>query len=1232
MTAETAMDRVTTTLRGLSTLQWVVLIAVVIAVLVIAIAGFVWWRRRRAAPVEAAPAAAPPGRPAVPIGKQLVADARRFRHGLPATARRSLDSFHPIVVLGTEASGKAAVIERFAGVAQRRVELGPGAELTGGQLRCALGTESVVFDPSEDVVRAPRELVNAGLMRALAPALRRRAPVVVVCVSPEVLDKQTEPQLAELGSALRAKLDVLAALRDEPCAVRVVVSDVPGFARFDALFRLLQLPGIPAVLAMDRVDGDAVRDALLAYADEIGAALVQLAPHETLELVGFLEAVPQLASALAVLLGELFAPAGELTPRPDGLYLLPAQGGPNPLVIPEALLRPAPSPLLKHRLIALSVALAAGAGLVASYQRDAERWDHASAAATSYELKAEHELDLRLAIRGYTGGARGLADRLSPGFFVQGPAVVACSFAEQVRQDALLVRITTELATPAGKRRTERALFAAALLYAGHDTALDHLIQDRLDDWSAASDLPSSLILDYLRMATPYRDDSWIERMHDVTKAPTSDPVGASLARMLDLLAPGRTWSPSEIAEATALAGELRPELRDRALFGATARILVTPPLDRLAEAFKVHAARFELLAELWDHRVALDRLLDTVIEAVPPDTRGGKPAPRSFTELAAALAPLVTGATAAAPTRLVIGGREYAIDPAGFLRAVRGGDADHLITGFIDRISDDGARSFFPDPAQWKDVGLAIQWPAGTSGAETHARMYQREAFESEVRPAVLATHKLIDQLAEQPALRDRLAQALAQALDAYAAGYEQELDRLVSSFRVELPSEIAAQRILRALAGARSPLRELLQVVARDADLGLASDRTGQLDAMAAVEDHFGALAPLFAAARPAGKPGSPAPAAGGDAFVAYQDVLRELAARLAAPSPAGRPGAGKPTGKPAGKPGAGSDAAAGGAVPGAAAEALSARLSPAGALALASVTGATDAPLAALDTWLADKPLTDDVARALRLPVRAVSQLGARDVEAALAAWDREIEASVDAELFSRFPFDGRSGDDLDPQTLTAWLQPRRGRLAADLEPAVAGLVVQARGWDGRARHRPAQPCTGDELCVRVPAGLLATLDRLADASDLLWDDAGKPRPLEVEVTPRPFTLAGTGGPVPELVRLTVGETSLFYFNQRPRRSMLAVDWTRDQAATLSVQLKQDGSLSLTPPAVSASGTPWSFSHLLQQAEHRASTYTWRLRLGPSQVLSVSYDVVDRTVQRLGGARALVSRGPR
>jgi type VI secretion system protein ImpL len=469
-----------------------------------------------------------------------------------------------------------------------------------------------------------------------------------------------------------------------------------------------------------------------------------------------------------------------------------------------------------------------------------------------------------------------------------------------------------------------------------------------------------------------------------------------------------------------------------------------------------------------------------------------------------------------------------------------------------------------------------------------------------------VFTAHQLLDRLGDWPQLKVQITQLLTSALKDYALGYEQELERLITSFHFEVSSEIEAPRVLRTLSGPRSPQRALIATVAHNAELGLTGDKTGYFDPMVAVEDHFGTLSALLTAGK------------SGDAFAAYQDILRTLASKLAAPAPAPTP-----TERPA---------AGGAAAPGAASSAITARLSPAGALAFATVTGATDTPLAALDAWLADKALTEEVVDMFRAPVRAIYQLGARDVEGALGAWDRDVQTSADADLFSRFPFDRHSGDDLDPQTLSVWLQPKRGRLAGELLPAVAGLVTQARGWDGHARHRPAHPCNSDDVCVHVPPALLATLDRLAVASELLWDDAGKPRPLEVSVTPRPFTLAAGDGPLPELVRLSVGESSVLYFNQRPRRTTLALDWTKDQTATLTVQIKQDGSLSLTPPAIAAAGSPWAFYHLLQQAERRNSTYTWRVPIAPTQVLSISYDVTDPTAAILGTSKALVSRGPR
>jgi hypothetical protein len=1179
------MDQTFARLDGLSTTGWILLGLALLLLLVVA--ALVWrrMRRRRAARPTAEPAAPERG---PDLNQQLRGDWRRFRRGLPAPARRSLDQFHPVVLLGTESAGKAQIIERFGGVAQRRVELGSGAALVDGQLRCLLGGDVLLIDLAEETVRAPRELVAAGLRRALAPTVRRRQPVVVVCLSPEALDRQSEQQLAELGGALRAKLDVLAGLRDEPLAVRVVVSDVAGAARFDALFRLLELPGIPSVLPIDDPGDEAVRASLLAYADELGTALTQLTPREALELVGFLDALPHLSGALSMVLGELFAPAGELTPRPDGLYLVPARGGPNPLAVPEALRRPGPSPLLKHRLIALTGSLVAAVALLFAYRLDAASWDQASAAAWSYELSSEREIDLRLAIRAYTGEVRdGLVDRLRPGFFTTGPRTVACSFVKQVRQDHLLDQLSDGLAAMPERRRPEHLLYAAALLYASRDSGLRHLVQDRLDDWAAALGLEPSLVIDYLRMAGPYRDEGWIERLREAAQAPPDDGFDAELDRLLRLLAAGRTWEEGELAQATELATRLRPALRARARYGAASRVLVTPPLDRLAPVYKVHAARFGMLAELWQNQRALEGILRSVLEAPPPAT--GR-APQTFAELVAALSPMLVTPAGAAPGALVMDGEEYPVDPGGFVRALRASDADRMVAEFLARASEDTSLLFFRDGAEGQQASLRVSWPSGLEGARTRTRIYSREAFEQTVKPAVIATGELIERLAGRPAQAQRLRELLDEALDAYAVGYGEELERLYASFAVDVTSETGARRVLAALAGKRSPLRELVRVVSHDAALGLADDASDRFEPMLDAEERFGGLAALFQADK------------GGEAFVGYQDVLREVGEKLAAPPAAGARGGG---------------------------DGLS--VSRSGALTLDLIAGARGNPLDALAAWEGETGLTEEQAEPFRAPLRAVLALGARDIERALAAWNRELERAAGAEMFSRFPFDRRSADDVDPEAIGAWLHPKSGRLTIEITPVVASLVQRRRTGDGRWHHASAHPCGGDGVCVEVPARLLDTLDRLASATDVFWDEAGKPRPIALQVTPRPFTVAARGGPVPELVRLSAGESSVFYFNQRPRRSRVEVDWTRDQVASLSVQLEQ-GSLSLTPPALVVGGSPWSLLRLMQQAERRGSTHTFRVPLDDARVLAVGYDVVDPTIEALGGGGAVAAETPR
>ena len=92
-----------------------------------------------------------------------------------------------------------------------------------------------------------------------------------MCLSPEALDRHSEQQLAELGGALRAKLDVLCGLRDQPLTVVVdgqeralqrlgVVAAVVGRAGGGWAGQVLRPQHVLAAPAVREVEGT-VRDA-----------------------------------------------------------------------------------------------------------------------------------------------------------------------------------------------------------------------------------------------------------------------------------------------------------------------------------------------------------------------------------------------------------------------------------------------------------------------------------------------------------------------------------------------------------------------------------------------------------------------------------------------------------------------------------------------------------------------------------------------------------------------------------------------------------------------------------------------------------------------------------------------------------------------------------------------------------------------------------------------------------
>jgi hypothetical protein len=1164
-----------------------VALILLVVVLLAATAALVWYLRKRSKAAKAAAASEPSE--LVPVdttaGDEVVGAWRLFRQGLPGRARRSLQEFQPIVVLGTESSGKAELVERFSGVAQRRAEIGAPAQATDAGLRLHLGTDCLVAELSEEVCRARMDTVDAGLRKAFGDMLRLRTPIVAVTVSPETLEKRSELELRELGSALRAKVELLAELRGEPLEVRVVVPELPGASGLRALFLLAQMPGVSNVLPLGHGEEPAIRAQLLALTDLLSEALVSHPPEDTLAVVELLESIPRLSQALAALASELLSEGDAVSGvRSGGLYLVPLATGPNPLRIPEALLRPQPHPLLKHRLIALSAGVALAAWLGGGYAHHAGVWSSASAAAAGYEVERHDEEHMRKLIRDYaksegTGTVMGM---LLPRYFTRGPRVASCAFVEHIRQHTLrdeLVdeicrssnNISAELAPKCthvtGQEKTaaapEELLYLLALLYASSDNDLQTIVRQGREQWAAVT-LTVPIIDDYLDLAGPNQNVELLEMLWSYAFEGAHHEELAHTMAFLEPLTKAASGLPHP-ASLVEKGLEVREILRDRGRFGHAAAVLdsrafESKPLGSYAALFKRHRERLELLAELAERRSDLEKVVDAVaggVDAKAGDGLGDVPA------LVRRLETVLGEKHDVSTIAFELGGTSVKVQLGAVAKALRDARLRAIVEAFSEQAPDDElALLGFREADRRAEVSLHARWPEGVTSVPTLLRPYTREGFEKSVKPNLVALDKLLEQMTDLPRIHEQVFRIVGAAMGRYAADYEGAIDGVYGGFKLGAVSAVGLKRVLRTLAGGGSPLHDFLGDIAHHTSLGVDKLDVELLDALLSMEVKYGPVAKI---ADPE-KPGGP--------LVAYQDILRDAVLRL--------------------DPGANAGVAE--------TSSFAARLAPLGRLAFAAMADAKSSPVEAARTWAQAQQLDDELARPFLAPLERLAAHAGEDLGKSLTLFHRELLRNLEIELYSRFPFAAQAQDEVNPEELEQWLNPTRGRVTRDVVGALTPLVRRAVGFEGTHAFTTSASCGGDASCVAAMAPLLGTINDLARVSALLWSDDGKMQPVRVRIIPHPLRVAANAAAKPVAVRLVVGDGRVDYFNQRPAETVLELDWTKRQTAALSVDMaSKDPVKSFEPPAVVVSGTPWSFLRLLQKGQRSGSTRTWHVPTG-------------------------------
>lgn len=1142
-------------------------------------------------------AAKVPATPPPPsLNRILQKDVTAFLGGLPARARRSLEGFQVVVLLGTESSGKSQIVERFAGVTVRRAEIGKAAQSAPSHARFTMGSDVLAIELSEEVCRAAAEEVAGGLRRVLGPFLRRRKPLVLVCMAVDAIERRDE-DLADLASHLRAKVDIIAELRGEPVHTRFVVPDLDGGGALSALLRMMQWPFARTILPMSDPSEPALSALLREYIDVLPSALAAMPHEEVLGVVGALEVVPIAAERLALLAGTVLRAGGRRTPVTDGLYFVPKRGGPDPLVVPDAMRTVAPSPVLRHRVVAASLAALAGIVFCFRYGQEKARWTEALQFSGSYETRRAQSAEFRSIAMNYATGG-------TPFFFREGPAHIGCDFVASVRKSILVPALDAEVTKSLDNNEDDSPaiFYILALLYASHGSDLDSVISQHTADWAwitADNDTLSEFtIQSYLKLAAPNTDRGPFERV--MRRLPGAQHLPMPFLRLRHFL---------ELAKAQGATADPHAGATD---FFAAATAFKDVPLydyaydylDKIVQSsvfreqfqkdrtfLDAHSRAITLAAQLTAAYDPLTELQGHVRAILSAQWKAKNVTAPALLNLVAAMRPLLTDTDRDPPRKYT-----FSFDDAPVVYDVRTTQCLSSLRQVVLFMALDAFRkaagptaggdlALFPkDGSDLDPILTGGAWPAGMTAAESIPRRYTRLYCEQYVQAPLNELAGFAKALGETPRFENDLDQTLTMVSTRYAGAYDAQVNRVYTSPTIAPSSAGAVRRIFDTLAGTFSPLRGFLTDLKQQTSLDTGTDPAAPSAALRSIVDHYAPLANVVGEGK------------GDDALVAYQDILRDVVAELDALATA--------------------MTSPGSAGAGAATEPASADAGNGAKTAPPTLGGIESTGRAAVLKWAAAAKLNDALTKPFLVPFDALRAASQRTQAASVQSyWHDWLKPALDADLLAKFPFSPLSGDDASPDDLVKWLHPKQGILFQQvlpfLEPA---FIEEAPSQGGRRSFTSA----GD---VPLPDGLLRTIARLATVSGLLWDDQGNPSELCARVKPLPFAAAGTDR-TPTLVRLSVGEQGVYYFNQQPQETLIKFPWTQPAPARVAVQIDDD----MQPPMLERDGS-WSLLHLLQSARQKGTSRSWTLDLENGKSTTVTFAVREDLTSAFQSGRGAV-----
>jgi hypothetical protein len=1133
---------------------WLLGVLAILIPLLLTAGGFVlaWWlaRRKKAEKPKDPPPVEVAGAPSIPGARLAPSQLRRawlrFLGGLPPTHSRSILNFEHYVVFGAPSSGKTRIIDSYLDWRRQEKEFLTSLSVDA-DLQVYLGSWAVVTEIPARILTDYSEKCHRALDRLWRPLYERRSPTVVVVVDVARLRDSTPDEITDLAERMRGKINLLARIRGRAIETRVVLThldSIDGYAEFAQFSAEQGIPlRIPLEIGKDKPAPLAQVEAWLgASRGHIARALITMPTDRFRRTVAFVRNAPAMVPAVGAFLDTLFAREGlSREPVCGGIFL-----GHDGTCLPSPLRNAAdkgrgPDPRIRHMIAAAGMAGALLGYLTFSCSDQHAALRRAAAALHDYEPNAvgsDGERARRAAILDFAAYRGGIFTR--PDFYRGARETMRAQMSRELRDDLLVPRLRLVARTgaveagapPLGWRR---ALYYLALIHSDVHDGMHIRDAKWLRIWSQMTELPPDMIEDYLAVtdaslrkpvsfelsrATGDSFDSvttWLAYLHDLTSAIDGGVINTTDLKALQ-------------SRAVELLDALDSFENDQTTLGILGSIDAAASAGPAADGVKAphlraeYEPKFEGLLNTSDASIFAGR---TDLKAIFAAVRAAKidvtdtPLLANLNDRLMALVEAPEDPDNTRQYVVAIGPQQFTFDSKKWNQVVRNSRESEQVARFLRRRLT-GSSIFFG--AEIDAQIRPITWNADNDGtsmflgkADIEARA-TRAAFDKYVLDPTFKASDTLDKTSVPADLKRALADLVKDQVSAYADEYRRQTAKFFRSFGIRASSPQELRVVLAQMVADNSPFASFLEAVDRQ-----ISATTGH-PWMASMDEALADFATLHKVLD--GSSGTPE-------IAKYKEILRALLADLG-------PATDSKTEAPA-APAPGADSR----------PTLESALSPAGMLTLKAVHGDKGSYAAMVRDWVTSVQLPELQQRPFLLPTEELIAIGLREIEREVArAWYRDAMKGLPT-LMDKFPFDKAAADEVRMEDLQAFFDPQKGTFfdtfRRDFEPV-------ADFGDGR----PFRELPGLRGRMRFPGGMFPIVNAVASVSSRLYDAKGLTKPIDVRIGTVPFDKTGNAGTRMTLSYITMGDTTLFNFDQKPGITTVHWDWTREQSCQVGVQL--------------------------------------------------------------------------